>query len=80
MLIYFPAGDKKPAQRRAHSRVTVFSPADPYGVAVQSLNANAGGISDLLDDLVPGLGAFVLSPRDNDGLQLLHAWGGNDAL
>lgn len=66
--------DKKPAHWRAHLGIAVFAPADPDGAVIQMLNPDPGGVADVLDDLTPGLRAFVVAPRYLDQLNPLYSW------
>lgn len=74
------AGDKKPAQWRAPLCVAVFSPANPDSAALEMLYADAARLLDLLKDLLPGLGAFVVLPGDGYGLDLLNVGRSDQAL
>jgi hypothetical protein len=56
-------GDKKPAYWRALLCVAVLAPANPDAAVFQMLDPDAGGVADILDDLVPGFRAFVVAPR-----------------
>lgn len=80
MLIYFAAGDKKPAHWRAHLGIAVLTPADPDGAVIQMLDPYALGVTDILDDLVPSFGAFVVSPGYLDQLNPLNPRRGDQAL
>jgi hypothetical protein len=80
MLIYFLAGDKKPAQWRAHLHVAVLAPADPHGAVFQMFDPYACGVADVLDDLVPSFRAFIVASGDLNQLNSLHSRRGDYAL
>ena len=78
--IFFIGGDKKPAQWRANLCVVVFSPADPNGSALQSLDPHSGGFADLVKQSLPILRAFVIQPTYRHRLVLLNAWRSDQGL
>lgn len=39
----------------------------------QVLDANPGGVADVVDHLAPGLWAFVVAPGDDNGLDFLYS-------
>jgi len=73
-------GDKKPAHWRAYLGIAVLAPTDPDGTIIQMLNPDAGGVANVLNDLVPGFRAFVVTPGYLNQLNPLHSGGGNYAL
>jgi hypothetical protein len=73
-------GDKKPAHWRADLRIAVLTPADPDGAVLQVLDPDAGGVADVLEDLAPGFGAFVVAPGNLHQLNSLNSGRGNQAL
>jgi hypothetical protein len=73
-------GDKKPAHWRAYLGIAVLAPTDPDGTIIQMLNPDAGGVANVLNDLVPGFRAFVVTPGYFDQLNPLYPRRGDQAL
>lgn len=73
-------GDIKPAHWRAYLVIAVLAPADPYGAIIQMLDSYAGGVADVLDDLVPSFRAFIVASGDFNQLNSLHSRRGDYAL